>query len=70
MALFITLPEEPAVAADERIAELEARVARLEELVSRRPAGRPSTGKALTNAEKQRRYRERLRDRAAASQSL
>ena len=70
MALFITLPEEPAAATDERIAELEARVARLEELVSRRPVGRPSTGKALTNAEKQRRYRERLRDRAAASQSL
>ena len=32
--------------------------------------GRPVTGAAMTNAERQRRYRARLKDRAAASQPL
>lgn len=73
MALYIFNPAEPAVSSDDAVARLEARVEALEDrlarLEARKPGkpGRPASGARLSNAEKQRRYRERLRDRAAAS---
>ncbi len=44
---------------DEQISLTEALISRCDEVITKRVRGRPVTGKALSPAEKQRRYRER-----------